>query len=120
VPTIRFTTELASISTCRYFVREQMAGCSDPVKDVAALLTSELVANAIIEGQAGGEFDLSLGGGALRLEVRYSNRREPIPRSHGIEFLLGEEIIESLSDEWGVEQTRSDKRVWARIDHVSC
>ena len=119
MPTIRFTTELTCIAKCRYLVREQMAGCSDPVKDVAALLASELVANAIIDGRAGGEFDLNLGGGALRLEVRYCDRRQPIERFHAIEFLLGEEIIESLSDEWGVEQTRSGKKVWARIDSVT-
>ena len=62
---------------------------------------------------------LSLGGGALRLEVRYDDPVESNARFHGIEYLLGEEIVESLSDEWGVEQTRSGKTVWARIDLVS-
>lgn len=116
MPIFRLAAELAEVAACRHFVREQTAGCTDRVRDAAVLLTSELVTNALAGGRPGGEFGLGWGGGTLRLEVRYRNRPGSITPVCRIESLLGEEIVASLSDEWGIERTRSCERVWARID----
>jgi hypothetical protein len=97
-----------------------MAGCPDPVKDVAALLTSELVTNAIVYGRQGGELSLCFEVGFLRLKVKNADLQNSIPPWYGIDSPLGREIVEALSNEFGVDHTRSGKTVWATIDMTSC
>ena len=81
----------------------------------AALVTSELVSNAVVHAGTLMEVSFSRCGGQLRLAVRDDNPRAPAPSvvgsedSHGRGLLL----IAALCTSWGVVPTSTGKVVWA-------
>ncbi|RST01670.1 ATP-binding protein [Streptomyces sp. WAC07149] len=91
--------------------------------DGPALIVAELAANAVTHGRvAGRDFlvVLSLGGGALRIEVvdtcrdRIPILREPDACAEGGRGLA---VVAALADRWGVEQGPPPRKaVWAEVD----
>ncbi|GLX21102.1 ATP-binding protein [Streptomyces lavendulae] len=91
--------------------------------DGPALIVAELAANAVTHGRvAGRDFlvVLSLGGGALRIEVvdtcrdRIPILREPDACAEGGRGLA---VVAELADRWGVEQGPPPRKaVWAEVD----
>ncbi|WP_350325918.1 ATP-binding protein [Streptomyces katrae] len=91
--------------------------------DGPALIVAELAANAVTHGRvAGRDFPvvLSLGGGALRIEVvdtcrdRIPILREPDACAEGGRGLA---VVAALADRWGVEQGPPPRKaVWAEVD----
>lgn len=89
------------------------------VSDVAELLTSELVTNALIHTDRDAVLTATVGPGGLRVEVRdFVSRRprlclpEPDEGTHGRGLLL----VQSLADAWGVRAHGVGKSVWFELD----
>jgi anti-sigma regulatory factor (Ser/Thr protein kinase) len=86
--------------------------------DVAVLLTSELVTNAIA-AQTGETVMLAIACTAdeLRVDVHDSSRSVPVPGRAAVDEEAGRGLVlvESLSDEWGWYQTPSGKAVYFRL-----
>lgn len=89
------------------------------VSDVAELLTSELVTNALIHTDHDAVLTATVGPGGLRVEVRdFVSRRprlcvpEPDEGTHGRGLLL----VQSLADAWGVRAHGVGKSVWFELD----
>jgi anti-sigma regulatory factor (Ser/Thr protein kinase) len=86
--------------------------------DVAELLTSELVTNALIHTDHGAVVTATVGEAGLRVEVRDFVAALPTPHApsaddgtHGRGLLL----VEALADAWGVHEHGMGKAVWFEL-----
>lgn len=115
--------ELAPVAASAPMVRRFLARHHCPqhgaeLRERAALLVTELVANAIKHGSppivVSVECDESHD---LVVRVRDANRRPPAARTadEAAEDGRGLTIVEIISDEWGVEPTAEGKWVWFRL-----
>jgi anti-sigma regulatory factor (Ser/Thr protein kinase) len=113
-----------SVAEARRRVRDQMRGWAFPsdVCDTAQLLVSELVTNAVVHTDTESvECRLRAMGRRVRIEVcdRGSQTSAPLPcwaspdDEHGRGLLL----VDTLSDEWGVdsERHRPGRVVWVTL-----
>lgn len=81
-----------------------------------ALLTSELVSNALLHARTPFTVAVAeLPGGGARLEVGDGSRRLPRSRNYGDEATTGRglHLLGELAEQWGSEVTESGKTVWA-------
>jgi anti-sigma regulatory factor (Ser/Thr protein kinase) len=107
----------AAASVARLFVRclceEWGVGM---LADVAELLSSELVTNAVVHAQSAIELEAARSEHDLRVDVRdigpgtVDATVSPPPSE--AEGGRGLAIVASLADEWGVETTGGGKSVW--------
>jgi anti-sigma regulatory factor (Ser/Thr protein kinase) len=120
---ITVTADTESVATVRHYVeaaRQVLDARVDP--DAVAVLTSELVTNAIALGA--GEVTVTVRGsdaGRLRVEVRDHGYGMPVV-SHPAPIDPGGGrglmIVEELSAAWGVQQFLPGKIVWFEIGPV--
>ena len=85
--------------------------------DVAELLTSELVTNAVLH--VGSEVGLvvRLTAGAVRVEVRDASPEPPVPRHYEVDALTGRglRLVESMAVAWGFDSNGRGKVVWFEL-----
>jgi anti-sigma regulatory factor (Ser/Thr protein kinase) len=108
-------------SVARLFVRNlcQEWG-AEAVCDVAELLSSELVTNAVVHGRTAVEleaaYDEATVPSQLRIEVYDRSPdeidRSPRPPAEGAEGGRGLAIVARLACRWGVDPCSPGKRVW--------
>src|SRR4051794_7926760 len=110
----------ASAGLAREFVRDLLAAWDcDGHEDVALLLTSELVSNAVrhaasrlgLDVCAEPEIDL------VRIEVRDADERLPVVRAPepDADGGRGMFLVEALARRWGAEPERGGKVVWFEL-----
>jgi len=95
-----------------------------PACEVAALLTSEAVTNAVLHtasGREGGTLTVGylLAGSTLRVEVRDGGApTEPRRRVHHVESMTGRglDLFDALCRRWGVEGGPNGRVVWFELD----
>jgi anti-sigma regulatory factor (Ser/Thr protein kinase) len=115
-----FPAEPASASAARRFIDRTLRHWScDHLTDVASLLLSELVANAVLH--AGTTIDVTarvMGGGRLRIEVGDGNARIPARKHYSRMSATGRGLlmVERMATDWGVTSTPSGKVVWFELD----
>jgi anti-sigma regulatory factor (Ser/Thr protein kinase) len=106
----------ASLAAARLFVSSMLEvwDCEDR-DEVAALLTSEIVSNAVrhATGCVGLEVALVLDG-ALRVEARDHSPDAPVVRrsNPGVAGGHGLQIVHTLARRWGVDRYEETKVVW--------
>lgn len=85
------------------------------VLDDAAIVVSELVTNAVQAGCGVARLTLVIDEDLLRIGVLDDVGGVPAMRDSGPEDLHGHglKIVDALCEDWGVERTRSGKKVWA-------
>ena len=85
--------------------------------DVAELLTSELVTNAVLH--VGSEVDVAvrLTPRTVRVEVRDASPDPPVPRHCEVDALTGRglRLVESMSEAWGCDPNGYGKVVWFEL-----
>jgi hypothetical protein len=89
------------------------------VSDVAELLTSELVTNALIHTDHDAVLTATVGPGGLRVEVRDFVTRRPrlcVPDPDEGTNGRGLFLVQSLADAWGVRAHGVGKSVWFELD----
>ncbi|MFJ5722362.1 ATP-binding protein [Streptomyces sp. NPDC093149] len=95
------------------------------LSDDAAVIVSELAANAVLHGLvAGRDFELRLVvlAGTLRVEVsdaRGEREPEPQPPRPGAESGYGLHLVGALAMSWGVKDRGVGKTVWAELATTS-
>ncbi len=97
-------------ATARAFVRKQLVGYPDDLVDRAALLSSELVTNALL--LAGHALDIGVGvlPGRVVVMVRDDDRRSPAPgEAQDADPFT---VVRRLADEFGWAVTARGKSVW--------
>jgi anti-sigma regulatory factor (Ser/Thr protein kinase) len=113
--------DLPSVGTARRFVTEQCrcAGLSDDCCDDAVLLTSELVANAVLHGRSEVEVEVEVeaAAGSLRVWVADENSRHPVAVPEDPDALDGRglSLVDALARRWGVQDRSLGKAVWFEL-----
>ena len=89
----------------------------DDLREVAALLASELVANSVLHARTPIELRLRLRPSGLRVEVRDGDIRLPSQKHYGPDAATGRGLVlvEELSTSWGAEMVPDGKLVWFEL-----
>ncbi len=89
----------------------------EPARDVARLVISELVTNAISQGEGAVRVMLDAGEGSLLVEVFDSGHRLPSLDDAPVDATSGRglRLVDAVCDEWGVREELEGKTVWARV-----
>jgi anti-sigma regulatory factor (Ser/Thr protein kinase) len=112
--------DLRAVPETRRALRELLRHWGKPGRsDIAELLTSELVTNALVHTDHDAVLTATVGPAGLRVEVRDFVSRRPQPRTqnagdgtHGRGLVL----VQSLADAWGVRAHGVGKVVWFELD----
>lgn len=101
----------------RSFVREVLSVAAVPDLDVALLVSTELISNALEHGRGEMSMTLTVGGEQVRIAVHDEEPNGPVlrhvaPASGNGRGLL---IVERLSGRWGVDRRAGGKTVWADL-----
>jgi len=112
----------SSPAEARRFIRDicNAADLGPDVCETAALLTSELVTNAVKYGGSRATLDAAVPGGVLRVAIADENPALPVVGlrpSFEAEGGRGLQLVSALSNRWGVEATADGgKAVWFELE----
>ena len=114
-----FEAEPKSASIVRQYVRESL----DSLRlgsDEAVLLANELATNAIVHARSEFVVEVSVNELTCRIGVIDHDQRRPdkIAGDHEETRGRGLELVEALSDTWGVEDRADGKAVWCDVTLV--
>ena len=108
------------VAEARRLVAGYLAERGDDDGEVAVLLTSELVTNAILYGQAPLELRAQADGAALRVEVHDLDPTSPPVLRHDADLVeiggRGLQLVDTLADRWGWAENDYGKVVWFELD----
>lgn len=122
VATLSLPARTRSVATAR---RTVLALCGPAglagLGDTAALLTSEVVTNAVVHGQGTVHLRARASAGRLRVEVQDDGAGSPSPRqaADDAEGGRGLALVAVLAATWGVERLPRGKVVWFELEDVS-
>ncbi|MCF1599827.1 ATP-binding protein [Streptomyces muensis] len=112
--------DLRAVPEARRALRDLLRHWGRPGRsDIAELLTSELVTNAIVHTDRDAVLTATVGPGGLRVEVRDFVARRPrmrVPDADDGTNGRGLVLVESLADAWGVQPHGVGKAVWFELD----
>lgn len=94
-------------------------GTAPAAVDVARVLVSELVSNAVIHGRSNPRLSVGAGsGGVLFVGVGDDDSRYPVVQDEDVDSLSGRglRLLESLASRWGVRPDPPGKLVWFELD----
>jgi anti-sigma regulatory factor (Ser/Thr protein kinase) len=106
-----------SAARARKSVRDFLSGCDGRFVETAALLTDELVTNAVVHGSQPLALTFDLGEDRLRVSVTDGTMSMPrimspsVTREHG----RGISIVDALSTRWGTHVAGEVKEVWFEL-----
>ena len=111
---------MTEIAQARRFARDALAGSPEGVIEVAQLLTSELVTNAMEHGSGVVRVSLDRADGILRVRVKDGSPLRPVMRQPlNLEETRGRGLllVASLAMSWGVapDSPGGGKTVWFRL-----
>ncbi|MGW6890867.1 ATP-binding protein [Streptomyces chartreusis] len=112
--------DLRAVPDARRALREWLRHWGRPGQpDIAELLTSELVTNALVHTDRDAVLTATVGPEGLRVEVRDFVTRLPRPRVPNADDGTsgrGLILVQSLADAWGVRTHAVGKAVWFELD----
>ncbi len=116
--------EPEQVAEARRLVAGYLREVGEEDGEVAVLLVSELVTNAIVHGRTPLELRAAAAGSALRVEVHDQDpRRAPVLREQvvGNPDALnsggrGLQLVDTLADRWGWSDNPGGKMVWFELD----
>ena len=115
--TARFASDPFSVVEARQLVQAAVSGCPESVIEDAALLTSELVSNAVLHARTPFEVLVDRANGHVRVTVVDQSPdppsvQRPAPDEVGGRGLV---LVSELSHRWGFEGSRRGKAVWFEL-----
>ena len=112
--------DLKAVPEARRALRELLRQWGRPGRsEIAELLTSELVTNALIHTDHDAVLTATVGPRGLRVEVRDFVGRRPrlrVPNADDGTHGRGLVLVQSLADAWGVRAHGVGKAVWFELD----
>ncbi|MFF4269559.1 ATP-binding protein [Streptomyces sp. NPDC001536] len=112
--------DLRAVPEVRRALRELLRQWGRPGRsEIAELLTSELVTNALIHTDHDAVLTATVGPAGLRVEVRDFVARRPrlrVPNADDGTHGRGLVLVQSLADAWGVRAHGVGKAVWFELD----
>jgi anti-sigma regulatory factor (Ser/Thr protein kinase) len=115
----RFPAHINSPREARHFVSDVMRewGCSRWARDEAALVVTELSANAVLHAES--EFSVLLRTGAMFVHIAVQDAAPVDPTLLVVRRSRGLGLVDAISRDWGIDVTTYGKTVWAEIDVIS-
>src|SRR5262249_49187840 len=112
----RFRPDVESAAAARRFVSAAVQGTGIDGTD-AALLTSELVNNAIVHTRRdfAVRVDVGNGDGVVIGVVDHLPRELPMTRAPALDGGRGLALLDAIAPAWGVDSTDDEKCVWFRL-----
>lgn len=108
-----------SVPLARSWAEGWLAGSSvpDDLSDAVQLVVSELVTNAVRQGDGRVRVTLDSTAGSVLVEVFDSGHRMPVLSESAVDSTWGRglHLIDSVCDDWGVREEIDGKAVWARL-----
>ncbi|KUO16067.1 hypothetical protein AQJ91_38110 [Streptomyces dysideae] len=112
--------DLRAVPEARRALRELLRHWGRPGRsEIAELLTSELVTNALVHTDHDAVLTATVGPRGLRVEVRDFVARRPrlrVPDADDGTHGRGLVLVQSLADAWGVKAHGVGKAVWFELD----
>lgn len=113
--------DLTAVRSGRHLLVQvcQAQGTAADVVDVAVLLVSEVVTNALLHGRSRPRLTVTpLAGGGLYVGVGDENSRVPVMRKDDPDAQDGRglRLLDMLSSRWGVRPDPPGKVVWFELD----
>ena len=118
VVTTSLGAEAKNVREARRFVERALDDWDlSQLADLATLLTSELVTNAILHAHSAVELSLTLATDRIRIEVRDDGDGEPARRELAVEATSGRglALVDLLATDWGVIGHGLGKSVWFEL-----
>ncbi|HEU5151809.1 MAG TPA: ATP-binding protein [Iamia sp.] len=112
---VALAANVEAAAQARHVVRDLLRqGHRPDLEDTACLLTSELVANAVVHAGAGVELVVDLDRARLAVEVIDASSEAPAPVEAQALATSGRGLamVEHLADAWGVTPVVPGKSVW--------
>ncbi|MGP4047606.1 ATP-binding protein [Streptomyces sp. 2A115] len=113
-------SDLRAVPEVRKALRDLLTHWGRPGRsEIAELLTSELVTNALIHTDRDAMLTATVGPRGLRVEVRDFVGRRPrlrVPNADDGTHGRGLVLVQSLADAWGVRAHGVGKVVWFELD----
>jgi anti-sigma regulatory factor (Ser/Thr protein kinase) len=121
VATAEFEADLTSPAAARNWVAGHLGAWQlEDLVEPSMLLTSELVANAVIHASGHPTVTVSVAGGLLEVGVTDLEPRLPDPLDGGSSHLRdggrGLSLVEAVADQWGAVSLPAGKHIWFRMD----
>ena len=115
--TLRLEPVVESTPTARHWVTEQLHDVPDDVTDCAALLTSELVTNAVLHASTPFTVTLHLMEDRIRVDVADGNPIVPSIKDYAADAATGRglTLFNTLASNWGVLPVIGGKIVWFEL-----
>jgi len=114
-----FPSTPVSAGVARRFVDAALSGPElFPILDAAALLVSELVANAVLHSGTPPEVVVAVDGLRVRVEVHDGSPRLPVRKNYSMMSGTGRGLVlvDRMSSRWGADSTPTGKVVWFELD----
>lgn len=108
-------SEPEAVHDAREWVRTALSGWPEPGIEIARLLVTEVVTNAVLHARTPIEVRVRpLGGTSVRIEVGDRLRASPLRKHYKADAATGRglRLVESLATEWGVSARRDGKVIW--------
>jgi anti-sigma regulatory factor (Ser/Thr protein kinase) len=119
VVTLDLPPEPASATVARQVTRRQLGvACPSEAVEVAALLVTELVSNAVLHARTAIVLAIECTPGRVFIRVADKSAALPRHRSYGSTASTGRGIalVDELATAWGVERSPHGKEVWCEIE----
>lgn len=112
-----FAESPQSVRLARRFVAEQLNGLEPDVASMAVAAVSELATNCILHAASDFSVTVAVDVGLVRVEVTDYGPGTPVQLSPAVSDRSGRglNILESITDEWGVANMSDSKTVWFTI-----
>jgi len=120
LPPAKFPAEPASITAARHRLEDFLYDVPVDVRNLAALLASELTTNVILHAHTPFSLCADVTPFGLRVEVADGNRDPPVVMHPGptTEGGRGMMLVSELADNWGAEPIPDGKLVWFELSLV--
>ena len=117
--TVKLASRPASVRTARLFTAGVLgeAGVEASVVELAVLLVSELVTNAVVHARSGVRATVHVDAHWVRVEVEDQGPGRPLVRPFTRDQPNGRGlgVVETLATDWGTERRAQCKVVWFEI-----
>lgn len=113
-----FPADVTSPGAARRFVASALGGTDDARCQVALVLTSELVTNAVIHARTTVDVRVEVEGDRMRVEVADGDRHLPEPADYAPDALGGRGLflVSELASDWGADLRPGGKIIWFCLD----
>lgn len=113
-----FPCERASVTRARHAMVAFLddVGCAERDPGTAALLVSELAANAVLHAHTPFTVDMHHADGTLDVEVGDDDPTLPALRTPDDDGGRGLRVLDALAEEWGTRSRDPGKSVYFRLD----